>query len=171
MMNGNAPATARSVAPLAGIDLTREVASGLLDATPLLHHLGIHPVSVSETGEVVFEMQPTADALGPYRAVLGGAQTTLCDIAGAVSAVVAWRHRFQNRTRSYFTRNMSMQFLRPASDGPLCATAVPTYVSDRRAIATVHVENDTGSLVTTGVFEFGRSVLDTSSDRSANSGG
>ena len=126
---GDPAPTLRALPAMSGLALLQAIGAGTLARPPVMATLDIAPVE-AEVGRVVFELEPAQWHLNPLGTIHGGVLATLLDTCAACAL-----HSTLPAGTGYTTVDLSVKFLRPATETTGTVRAVGTVISSGRRTA------------------------------------
>ena len=127
------------------IEEKKQIAYQVVETTPYLQLLGIEAVEL-EIGKAVFKLPMREKLRQPYGLLHGGATASLIDTAMAF-AVVSVLLEDEKAT----TVDLTVQYLRPHTDGAVVCTATVTRAGKRLLFLSAEVVNEENKLVATAL--------------------
>lgn len=127
------------------IEEKKQIAYQIVETTPYLQLLGIEAVAL-EVGKAVFKLPMSEKLRQPYGLLHGGATASLIDTAMAF-AVVSVLPEGEKAT----TVDLTVQYLRPHTDGAATCTATVTRAGKRLFFLSAEVVNEENKLIATAL--------------------
>ncbi|TQC41251.1 PaaI family thioesterase [Rhodococcus sp. WS4] len=136
---------AAGAAGKSGLDVMRALASGHIDAPPVIRLVGAQFVAADE-GSAVFTLTPHESHYNPIGSVHGGIIATLLDSAAACAV-----HTTLDEKTAYTSLDLSLKYLRAVTidTGVVTCTGSVTHRGRRTALATAELRDDAGRLLAT----------------------
>lgn len=131
--------------------LSMEEVQAILDASPYISAMGLQVVSMDPARQTIvirMAMQPQFERRGGTGQFHGGAISALIDIAGDYALVMSVGGGVP-------TVNFRTDFLRPATETGLTATATVRRAGRTYAVVDIDVQDDEGRLIAVGRGTYG----------------